>query len=315
MLGLLSLGMTKDEPVTLICEGEDEEAFLKDVVFTYDAENGRMVTDDFIILNSDSVEFDPLVAYYMVEILREFNCDFIAPIVPEGLETAEYLLTAIHEVTNKDEEGNEISDYEELSYNVQIGFDGNDVYFIGLSEDFTEAVAKGTLSEDGTTITIPANQFMGTYDVGGYGYLFYSYYITSVAFNEDDSYEMADVVFNYDAKAGKLTITPDQMFILNDSHKTINNPYDILYEVELTLIREEVIGDVNGDGEVGIGDIVAITNVMAGIFTDMSEEEIEILKAAADVNGDGQVGIGDIVAITNIMAGTNEEVPEEQPAE
>ena len=56
-------------------------------------------------------------------------------------------------------------------------------------------------------------------------------------------------------------------------------------------------GDVNGDGQVGIGDIVAITNVMAGIETDAD------IRARADVNGDGDVGIGDIVAITNIMAG------------
>jgi hypothetical protein len=57
-------------------------------------------------------------------------------------------------------------------------------------------------------------------------------------------------------------------------------------------------GDVNGDGEVGIGDIVAVTNVMAGLVGDGLPVAVN-----ADVNGDGEVGIGDIVAITNIMAG------------
>ena len=56
-------------------------------------------------------------------------------------------------------------------------------------------------------------------------------------------------------------------------------------------------GDVNADGQVGIGDIVAITNIMAGIETD------PFFKDRADVNDDSEVGIGDIVAITNIMAG------------
>ena len=56
-------------------------------------------------------------------------------------------------------------------------------------------------------------------------------------------------------------------------------------------------GDVNNDGQVGIGDIVAITNVMSGIETDAG------IVSRADVNGDNQVGIGDIVAVTNIMAG------------
>ena len=55
-------------------------------------------------------------------------------------------------------------------------------------------------------------------------------------------------------------------------------------------------GDVNADGQVGIGDIVAITNIMAGIT-------LTIPLFRSDVNSDGQVGIGDIVAITNIMAG------------
>lgn len=57
-------------------------------------------------------------------------------------------------------------------------------------------------------------------------------------------------------------------------------------------------GDVNLDGQVGIGDIVAITNFMAGKPGNVTFER-------ADVNGDGDVGIGDIVAVTNIMAGNN----------
>ena len=56
-------------------------------------------------------------------------------------------------------------------------------------------------------------------------------------------------------------------------------------------------GDVNGDGEVGIGDIVAVTNLMAALAGD------GLPVANADVNHDGVVGIGDIVAITNLMAG------------
>ena len=56
------------------------------------------------------------------------------------------------------------------------------------------------------------------------------------------------------------------------------------------------VGDVNGDGQVGIADIVAVTNVMAGTASD------EAVRQRADVNGDGQVGIADIVAITTIMA-------------
>ena len=68
--------------------------------------------------------------------------------------------------------------------------------------------------------------------------------------------------------------------------------------------KEEVVdggstsikGDVNGDGQVGIGDIICVTNFMAGTPGEITLEQ-------ADVNGDGEVGIGDIIFITNIMAG------------
>ena len=54
-------------------------------------------------------------------------------------------------------------------------------------------------------------------------------------------------------------------------------------------------GDVNGDGEVNVGDIMAVVNYMAG-----QAEGID--KDVADVNGDGEVNVGDIMAIINIMA-------------
>ena len=56
-----------------------------------------------------------------------------------------------------------------------------------------------------------------------------------------------------------------------------------------------IVGDMNGDGEVNVGDIVTVCNIMAGIST--------VDPQLADVNGDGEVNVGDIVTICNIMAG------------
>ena len=56
-------------------------------------------------------------------------------------------------------------------------------------------------------------------------------------------------------------------------------------------------GDVNNDKRVGIGDIVAVTSLVAGESTGIPTE-------IADVNRDGKVGIGDVIAITNIVAGS-----------
>ena len=54
-----------------------------------------------------------------------------------------------------------------------------------------------------------------------------------------------------------------------------------------------VKGDVDGNGTVGVGDIEAVLNIMAGGESN----------PAADVDGNGSVGVGDIEAILNIMAG------------
>ena len=56
-------------------------------------------------------------------------------------------------------------------------------------------------------------------------------------------------------------------------------------------------GDVNGDSETNVGDIVTVCNVMAGNSTVDPQQ--------ADVNKDGEGNVGDIVTICNIMAGKN----------
>lgn len=72
------------------------------------------------------------------------------------------------------------------------------------------------------------------------------------------------------------------------------------YKITLyTPTSTSIKGDVNGDGQVGIGDIISVTNFMA------NGEQSGVTFENADVNGDGQVGIGDIITITNIMAGDN----------
>lgn len=80
--------------------------------------------------------------------------------------------------------------------------------------------------------------------------------------------------------------------------------YFVQYKQELSVMPAQdvilqvvliEIGDVNGDGEVNVGDIVTVCNFMAGKGT--------VSQQQADVNGDGEVNVGDIVTICNIMAG------------
>jgi len=60
-------------------------------------------------------------------------------------------------------------------------------------------------------------------------------------------------------------------------------------------LPEVLRGDVNGDGEVNVGDLVSVSNYMAG--------DGSVSKDAADVNEDGEVNVGDMVVISNIMSG------------
>lgn len=62
---------------------------------------------------------------------------------------------------------------------------------------------------------------------------------------------------------------------------------------------EELMGDVNGDGEVNIGDVVLLVNHILGKATG------DIHLEAADQNGDNAIDIADIVAIIQIILTQN----------
>ena len=61
-------------------------------------------------------------------------------------------------------------------------------------------------------------------------------------------------------------------------------------------VNNYLLGDVNGDGRVDSGDVMAIYSVMAGNGSQK-------MRARANVNGDSQVDSGDIMAVYSIMAG------------
>lgn len=74
------------------------------------------------------------------------------------------------------------------------------------------------------------------------------------------------------------------------------NDYPLLKWQTTTTESEVTKGDLNGDGEVSITDVVLIIDVIAGEITDANK------VAAADVNGDGEVTITDCVAAIDLIA-------------
>ena len=56
---------------------------------------------------------------------------------------------------------------------------------------------------------------------------------------------------------------------------------------------------MNGDGEVGIGDVNSIISVILGYQVPAA------VSRCADVNGDGEVTIGDINMVIRMILGSN----------
>ncbi len=70
----------------------------------------------------------------------------------------------------------------------------------------------------------------------------------------------------------------------------------VLESQEQTLnIKVFKKGDVNGDGEVGVGDAVCVTNKIIRKPNNVFYESV------ADVNQDEGIGVGDVVSIINIV--------------
>ena len=151
---------------------------------------------------------------------------------PEGLETESYLFSAIdvYNDTNaaRKVEGEESKMY---TYQMQVGFDGNDVYFKGVSDDTADMWLKGTLSQDGKTVTIPANQFMGQIDF--YGYFTYDYFFAALG---EDYETLEDIVLNYNAETS--TFTTDQTLVLHDGKRSLGEPYQMFTDVVISKMVE-----------------------------------------------------------------------------
>ena len=197
-----------------------------DIQYEYDAEAKTLTQLTPYILESktktghDEKGYPSYWGFWIVSSFRAGEPVEVTPVTaPEGLETETYVFTA--SCPNGDE-------WETYAYQIQVGFDGKDVYLKGFSDDISDMWAKGTLSEDGKTVTIPAKQYLGhisswtgTYD----------FYLT--AMDEYGAYE--DIVLAYDAETN--TFSTNQTIILNGSMFTYE-PYQFFKNVEIIKMAD-----------------------------------------------------------------------------
>ena len=206
-----------------------------DIQFAYDADAKRLTqVTDFIIENGDSPSEVSAYGWWHDMVIYAGEPIVIDPVTaPEDLATETYLLKANEYIVDNeyDDDGNVISSstrVEEYTYQTQVGFDGNDVYFKGFSDNTANMWAKGTLSEDGKTVTIPSGQYMGQLEILWYTF---KYNITAV----DEEGNMVDLVLNYDAENN--TFTTAQTMVINEGSKSLN-PYQTFADVVITKMQE-----------------------------------------------------------------------------
>ena len=230
-------------PEYLLGVDADGETFVN-IEFAYDPDAQTLTQQTPYIAESGSRTLDDMYGYWTDVYYYAGEPVVVDPItLPEGVETETYSFKAYEMVENEEEEDDSYARkrivlkdenepeyaYEPYSYQVKVGFDGNDVYISGVSDNTANFWMKGTMSEDGKTVTIPANQYLGT--LTAYIYKF-DYFITSVA--PDGS--LADIVLNWDAE--NKTFSTDQWVILNDNKFRLGDPYQVFTDVEITKLEE-----------------------------------------------------------------------------
>ena len=169
-----------------------------DIVFKYDAAKQTLICQTLFVFEITE-HTSPINSYELFWMSIIYYAG--EPVEPQPVEVPEGLVTTPWTFT-----GNELYG-DAVTFEMRVGFDGRDVYFLGFTgREDAPYWAKGTLSDDGTTVTIPSVQYLGQVTRSSTSY---DCYLTAA----NEANELTDLVLNYDAEAG--TFTTDQLVALN----------------------------------------------------------------------------------------------------
>ena len=173
---------------------------------------------------------------------------------PENLSTDTYRFTATALINGEAETSN----YDEQ---VTIGFDGNDVYILGLVRECPDEFwCKATKNNEGNYV-IPACQHIGTRTVWFYEF---PYYMT--AKNDKEGFE--DIILTLDENT--MTFTTPQTVVLNGQPSSWE-PYITFTNVNISLINEKAATPVTPQVSLFLGHISGYVSIRAtGIMSSMS---------------------------------------------
>jgi len=188
-----------------------------------DSEGNLTLVDEFVLnYDADAEKFTLEDGVYILDNSNNTTPSFYDLFMSLVLTKGKYVAPEVVELP----EGAVVEDWQYEAYDnyyqetvtrpSQVAFVGNEVYVNAITEVLPEAWIKGTL--DGDKVTFAANQYLGHYE-SSYGSL-------DLFFNPE-----ADVVFGYDAEAGKLTAAEYVTF-------TGSYNYDEMSDVVITKVPE-----------------------------------------------------------------------------
>ena len=196
-----------------------------DIVFNYDSDAKRFTLVTPYIAENQKTDALSMWGYYSNMTIYQGAPEVPEVVeVPEGLETQIYYWTGNNVTFDNDNE----PVYTEFSKQINIGFDGNDVYVQGLCTDLPEAWVKGELN--GTVATFSTGQYFGADErLASWGYIYEHYFM---GFGN----AIEDVVFNFDAETGVFTT---DTWIIDNEYKTSLNYYLIFSDNVWTPFVEQ----------------------------------------------------------------------------
>ena len=129
-----------------------------------------------------------------------------------------------------------------------------------------------------------------------YSDLVKEYELSFFIYNKKSTKDSIDKVFDYIETMDGATLRDKFNSFFVEKLRIKQTDIDEFRNLMLEAIKPENQGDVNGDGEIKIDDVVAIINYIAGKTSEISAK-------AFDVNKDNTVNISDIIKVVNIIQG------------
>ena len=212
--------------------GSSDGQTAEDIIFAYDADAQTLTLQNFILENDGNEEIG-YWGYWSSGVLYAGEPEVLEPVTaPADLATETYIFKA--QVL---EYGYEDDGFQDYQIQVEVGFDGDDLYIQGIAQDVPELWVKATKNAEGQYV-IPANQYMG--DLSFWGYTF-PYFFTAT----DGTNALLDVVLSYDAET--QTFSTDQWLALNGAKNALD--YYLLYQ-DVTITKFIEVAATPADPEV-----------------------------------------------------------------